>query len=565
MSIPSSTSGGAGSANKISRLNSSGKLAGTMGGGASELASLGADALLPAAQAPAKAVYATGGGQALVPSDISAQPVDATLTALAALATGADKLAYSTGADTFSQTDFTAFARMLLDDASQGVARTTLGVGTTDSPTFAGLTVAGDLNVTGARVVIGGEKTAIADNYVDLNANYITEAAQECGFVANYDPSPGVAQQNIAAGGFVAGVPAVSNPTVEVAATTGFVAGQIVRVQGSTLNDGFYEVDGLLATPARLRIKGIGTVATVEGWSGNQFTTEAGLGTVTLVNVSILRVALGTGNWQVAKGSTVPLAYSDILALAAGVAGDLSVIEAGDAAAAGATGKYTDAAHQHAVTTAAAVALNAASVSAEGAGLGLARAAHTHSIASAAPGAAGVATASVVGVAVEFARADHAHQSNTAAGDIISGAGTIGTSEEPARADHAHKHPVFASGDLHSEYSKADGTRDFTGAVKTAGRKATVQNLAASAAIAATTDVARLDGAAAAVDGTLPSATGSGRAIYANTISVANATRVVPQAGDAIDGAANGVAQSLLVAFEGYLFVDVAANKWNTF
>ena len=51
------------------------------------------------------------------------QPLDATLTAIAALGFTANKLMYATGSDTFAQTDITAFGRSLLAASSASDAR----------------------------------------------------------------------------------------------------------------------------------------------------------------------------------------------------------------------------------------------------------------------------------------------------------------------------------------------------------------------------------------------------------------------------------------------------------
>ena len=59
-----------------------------------------------------------------------AQPLDATLTALAGITTAADQVIYATGADTFSSAALPAFGRALIAALSASAARTVLVLGT---------------------------------------------------------------------------------------------------------------------------------------------------------------------------------------------------------------------------------------------------------------------------------------------------------------------------------------------------------------------------------------------------------------------------------------------------
>lgn len=63
------------------------------------------------------------------------------LTAFAGVTVAADKLIYGNGTNTFGTSDLTAAGRNLLDDATAADQRTTLGVGTSDSPQFTGVNI----------------------------------------------------------------------------------------------------------------------------------------------------------------------------------------------------------------------------------------------------------------------------------------------------------------------------------------------------------------------------------------------------------------------------------------
>jgi len=80
------------------------------------------------------------------------QAYDAGLQSIAGLTTAADKMIYTTALDTYAVTDLSAAGRALIDDASAGDQRTTLGLGTmatqnANSVTITGGTISGITNI----------------------------------------------------------------------------------------------------------------------------------------------------------------------------------------------------------------------------------------------------------------------------------------------------------------------------------------------------------------------------------------------------------------------------------
>lgn len=192
---------------------------------------------------------------------------------------------------------------------SGNTARTSLGLGTGDSVTFTDLILSGDLHVQGTTFSSDAERVLISDNFMYLNSGYAADAAQTGGLVVNYDPTTTTDTVN---GSFTAGVASTSNPTVVTTGAATFSVGDIIQISGANdlANNGLYEV--LSHATNTLTIRGVGTTATVETFTDNQFTTDATVaGSITKVNVSVLRAGTD-GVFETASGSTTGLTFTDL-------------------------------------------------------------------------------------------------------------------------------------------------------------------------------------------------------------------------------------------------------------
>ena len=99
------------------------------------------------------------------------QPIDATLTALAGLATAADKYVYATASDTFTTGIITSFGRSLVDDDNATTARTTLGISAANTPS----TAVGGISATNVQ----GAINEISGYLNDLNSAVVHKTGNE--------------------------------------------------------------------------------------------------------------------------------------------------------------------------------------------------------------------------------------------------------------------------------------------------------------------------------------------------------------------------------------------------
>ena len=148
------------------------------------------------------------------------------------------------------------------------------------------------------------------DNYMLFNNEYKGVAPKTNGLVVNYLLTATADSFFLAE--MFPGVDGFFNPFVNTIGSATFSPGDLVLIIfGIPLfdpdqNDGLYEV--LSHVGNKLEIKGVGITGAVEPFTKTQFVPLISGGSITKVNVSVMRANV-EGEWEVGKGSSTPIKY----------------------------------------------------------------------------------------------------------------------------------------------------------------------------------------------------------------------------------------------------------------
>ena len=203
-------------------------------------------------------------------------------------------------------------------------------------------TVAGNLVVTSNLTVNGTTTTvdseiATADNFVHLNAKYMTDAIKNGGFVFTVDPENNELNGNL-------NISSATTIVIGSDVTANFAANDIIQITDSedSANDGLYQIhSAAFSSPnTTITIKDASTnvpSASVSGFVKNSLTTNSDDDSmkIRVVKVGVLDTDSANGKFRVAFGSSSTMTYANVLTSAdtitasAVAADDISV---GDAA-----------------------------------------------------------------------------------------------------------------------------------------------------------------------------------------------------------------------------------------